>query len=84
MNNANYNMMSFLQVNALKNGGESVTMVVKHLKAGEEFFLAGTRRCSNVLFWSKKCRDVDNVISTSYIHCFTNVVPTMINYVAST
>ena len=33
----------------------------------------GTRRCLNVVFWSKKGRDVDNVISTSRQRGFTNV-----------
>ena len=35
-------------------------------------------RCFNVVFWSKKGRDVDNVVSTLNQRCFTNVVSTSI------
>ena len=46
-------------------------------KQKERTIPVGTRRF-NVVLWSKKCRDVDNVISTSYQR-FTNVVLTSIS-----
>ena len=37
-------------------------------------------RFFNAVFWTKKGRDVDNVISTSYQRCLTNVCSTSINW----
>ena len=50
------------------------------LQVSKQFPAAKRQRCFNVLFWSKKGRNVYNVIiSTPYRRGFTNVFTTFIN-----